>query len=248
MRYLSLSPRLLLPLIIVMGILIIGMRVDDIWTKASEGHLFTRQAHAQTKDEAKPDAKADAKPDAKPADGAAPAADTAAKPDASPAPQAAADKSGDGTLPIPSSGAPAADEDVSPAEMEVLKQLSQRREGLDKRSRELDSREALIKVTETRVDKKIQEMENLRQQLQSMVNQVSESQAQQLDNLVKMYETMKPDDAARIFDTLEMPTLLGVVLRMKPKSTAPILAKMSPDKAKELTVALTKQDQLPQIK
>ena len=98
------------------------------------------------------------------------------------------------------------------------------------------------------MDQKIKEMESLRQQLQSMVNQVSEAQQAQFDNLVKMYETMKPDDAARIFDTLEMPTLLGVVMRMKPKSTAPILAKMSADKAKELTVALTKQDQLPQVK
>jgi flagellar motility protein MotE (MotC chaperone) len=137
---------------------------------------------------------------------------------------------------------------VSPAEMEVLKQLSGRREALDRRARDLDTREALIKVAEQRVDQKIKEMESLRQQLQSMVNQVSEGQAQQLENLVKIYETMKPDDAAKIFETLDMPTLLGVVLRMKPKSTAPIMAKMAPEKAKELTVALTKQDQLPQIK
>jgi flagellar motility protein MotE (MotC chaperone) len=81
-----------------------------------------------------------------------------------------------------------------------------------------------------------------------MVNQVSEGQQQQMENLVKIYETMKPEEAAHIFETLDMPTLLGVVLRMKPKSTAPIMAKMAPDKAKELTIALTKQDQLPQIK
>ena len=226
MRFLSISPRLLLPLIVLMGILVIGMRVDDLWSAASEGHLFSRKALAETKD------------DAKPAEAAAPA----------PAAQAAAPKAPEeNTLPKPASAAPV-DDDVSPAEYEVLKQLSARRETLDKRGKDLDTRESLIKVAEQRVDQKIKEMESLRQQLQSMVNQVSEGQQQQLENLVKIYETMKPEEAAKIFETLEMPTLLGVVLRMKPKSTAPIMAKMAPEKAKELTVALTKQDQLPQIK
>ena len=237
MRYFSLSPRLLLPLIILMGILIIGMRVDDIWNAASEGHLFSRSALAQTSPATTPPANNDA----------AAAAAVFAPPPAAPASDISKG-SDQGILPTPATGAPTADEDVSPAEMEVLKQLSSRRESLDRRDKDLDTRETLIKVAEQRVDQKIKEMESLRQQLQSMVNQVSEAQAAQLDNLVKMYETMKPDDAARIFDTLEMPTLLGVVLRMKPKSTAPILAKMAPDKAKDLTVALTKQDQLPQIK
>ncbi len=226
MRYLSLSPRLLLPLIVLMGILIVGMRVDDIWSAASEGHLFSRNALAETKSE-------------KPAEAA---------PVVQPQPMVPEKTAGDGTLPTPTSAAPTADDDVSPAEMEVLKQLSSRRESLDRRGRDLDTREALIKVAEQRVDQKIKEMESLRLQLQTMVNQVSEGQAAQLENLVKIYETMKPDEAARIFETLEMPTLLGVVLRMKPKSTAPIMAKMAPDKAKELTIALTKQDQLPQIK
>ena len=91
-------------------------------------------------------------------------------------------------------------------------------------------------------------MESLRLQLQSMVDQINGAQQAQLDNLVKIYETMKPADAAKIFETLDMPVLLGVIQRMKPKSTAPILAAMAPEKAKEVTVALTKQDQLPQGK
>lgn len=240
MRYLSISPRLLLPLIIVMGLLIIGMRLDDIWSAATEGHLFSRNALAQGK-ATDTGAKPAPSPDTKPA-----ATDTAPAPQ--PAPAAKMSDEGGGGLPVPASAAPAADEDTSPAEMEVLKQLSARRETLDRRGKDLDTRESLIKVAEQRVDQKIHEMESLRQQLQAMVNQVSEAQAQQLDNLVKIYETMKPDEAARIFETLDMPTLLGVVLRMKPKSTAPIMAKMAPDKAKELTIALTKQDQLPQVK
>src|SRR6202012_4485213 len=118
------------------------------------------------------------------------------------------------------------DDDSSPAEMEVLKQLSHRRDELDKRAHDLDTREALIKVGEQRVDQKIKEMESLRVQLQTMVDQINGAQQAQVDNLVKIYETMKPADAAKIFETLDMPVLLGVIQRMKPKSTAPILAAM----------------------
>jgi len=173
--------------------------------------------------------------DAKPNDPSPPAAaPSAPKPDQAAAPEP--------TL------SPPTDADASSAEMDVLKQLSDRREQLEKRSRDLDTRESLLKVTEQRVDQKIKEMETLRLQLQSMVNQASEAQQTQIENLVKIYETMKPEDAAHIFEKLDMPVLLGVVQRMKPKSTAPIMAKMAPEKAKEITDALTKQDQLPQVK
>lgn len=224
------SPRQLLPLMFFIGMLIIGIRVGDIWESFSSGKIFNATpvaTAAETAAETAPPASTD-KPASAPSETATAKATDAPKP--------------------PPETAPPADEDVSPAEMEVLKQLSDRRGQLDKRSKELDTREALIKVAEQRVDQKIKEMETLRQQLTSMVNQVSEAQAVQTENLVKIYETMKPDEAARIFETLDMPVLLGVIQRMKPARTAPIMAKMAPEKAKELTIALTKQDQLPQIK
>jgi flagellar motility protein MotE (MotC chaperone) len=210
------NSRLVLPLMIFFGVLILGLRIEDVWTTATTGQ-FTNgtPAHAETKAEA---------------------------PAATPNPAEATKTN------VPEAPPPLADDDSSPAEQEVLKQLAGRRDQLDKRGHELDTRESLIKVAEQRVDQKIQEMEKLRVQLQSMVNQVGGAQAAQTENLVKIYETMKPKEAARIFETLDMPVLLGVIQRMKPARTAPIMAEMAPEKAKEVTVALTKQDQLPQVK
>lgn len=139
-------------------------------------------------------------------------------------------------------------DDASGAEMALIKQLTQRRDQLEQRSQMLDSREAMLKVAEQRVDQKIKEMEILRAQLQTMVNQLSAQQQEQVENLVKIYETMKPKDAARILEELELPVLLGVVRRMKPQRTAAVMAEMRPEKAKEITMALSRQDQLPQIK
>ena len=63
---------------------------------------------------------------------------------------------------------------------------------------------------------------------------------------MKIYETMKPKDAARIFQELELDTLLLVVDRMKERKLAPVLAEMNPNKAMEITVELAKLRQMPQ--
>ena len=221
MKKFFLSPRFLLPVTVLIGVMVMGMRMADMWDTVNSGKLSLHAAQAQ---------------------------DAAAATPPAPATPAAPPQTANDTPVEPPMTAPPPDADASPAELDVLKQLSDRREQLEKRSRDLDTREQLMKVTEQRVDQKIKEMETLRAQLQSMVSTANEAQQAQLDNLVKIYETMKPDEAARIFEALDMPTLLGVIQRMKPKSTAPIMAKMAPEKAKDITVALTKQDQLPQVK
>lgn len=228
MKYMP-GPRLLLPLVIFLGVTVMGLRVVDMVDLASSGRLTGAQAQAASKDAEKHET-----PQSKPAE------THAAEPKA--AEPKAAEKPAEAPAEIEF------DDDASPAEREVLKQLAGRREQLDKRARDLDSREMLIKVTEQRVEQKIKELESLRQQLQSMVNNANEAQQVQIENLVKIYETMKPDEAAKIFETLDMPVLLGVIQKMKPARTAPIMAKMAPEKAREVTVALTKQDQLPQVK
>ncbi len=56
---------------------------------------------------------------------------------------------------------------------------------------------------------------------------------------------MKPKDAARTLNELEMPTLLAVVKHMKDSRTAPIMAEMDSIKAKALTVELVTRNRLP---
>lgn len=217
------APRRVLPLMVFLAVAMVGLRVNDMWNAASGASRFNAvtAAFAESKPEVLAPPPAPAKTEAPKAEAAPP--------------------------PVPAAP-PDEEQETSGSEMLLIKELSARREQLDKRAKELDTRQSLIRVAEQRVDQKIREMETLRTQLQSMVNQASEAQQVQIDNLVKIYETMKPKEAARIFETLELPTLLNVVQRMKPARTAPIMAEMAPAKAKEITVALTRQDQLPQIK
>lgn len=142
----------------------------------------------------------------------------------------------------PGAGSPRRDSaSYSAAEIEVLQNLSKRRESLEQRERELDAREALLAATEKRIDARIDELKTMEQKLTKIAKARSEEDERRIGSLVKIYENMKPADAARIFQELDMPVLLDVVERMKEAKVAPVLAQMSPPKAKALTTELAQR-------
>jgi len=130
-------------------------------------------------------------------------------------------------------------------EITLLQSLSQRREELEQRAREIDEREVLLKAAEQRIDEKIVELERLQGTIEALLVKHDEQSETQIQSLVKIYESMKPKDAARIFEELDMDVLLEVVERMKERKTAPILAEMNPDRAKTVTLELAQRRELP---
>ena len=90
-------------------------------------------------------------------------------------------------------------------------------------------------------------LQNLRATIDSLIQKFDKQQDAKLLSLVKIYENMKPKDAANIFEDLEMQTLLEVAERMKERKLAPVMAKMNPAKAREMTVELRQLRKLPEI-
>jgi flagellar motility protein MotE (MotC chaperone) len=126
----------------------------------------------------------------------------------------------------------------SDSEIELLQDLAKRRDELDKRAAALDQREALLTATEQRMDDKLAELKAVQAQIEAGLQQQKDAQDAQYKSLVKTYEAMKPKDAARIFDSLEMDVLLEVTQRMKEAKLAPVLAAMDATKAQAVTVEL----------
>lgn len=129
-------------------------------------------------------------------------------------------------------------------EIKTLQDLAVRREELDRREREIEIRDALLEAAEKRIDGKITELRGLKGDMESLLTQYDEEKLAKIQSLVKIYENMKPKDAARIFGKLEMEILLEVIGRMREAKVAPILAKMDPAKAQEVTAELAQQSQL----
>jgi flagellar motility protein MotE (MotC chaperone) len=132
----------------------------------------------------------------------------------------------------------------SPQEVAILEQLAGRRQALDAREQELERKSDLLRAAETRLDQKLQQMKDLESSLTRLIKVDDEQQQAKLRSLVKIYENMKPKDAARIFEELDMETLLPVAERMNERKLAPVMAEMNPAKAKEITHELSKRRQV----
>jgi flagellar motility protein MotE (MotC chaperone) len=126
----------------------------------------------------------------------------------------------------------------SAAERAILERLQERRQELDKRARELDIREGLIAGAEKRIEARLAEIKEGQAQLTTAAEKKDEAEAARFKSLVTMYENMKPRDAAKIFDRLEIGVLMEVASQINPRRMADILAQMSAEAAERLTVEL----------
>ncbi|NQV83375.1 MAG: hypothetical protein HQ494_06095 [Rhodospirillales bacterium] len=134
---------------------------------------------------------------------------------------------------------------LTQAEIDLLQQLAERRRVLESREQELVVRTGLLTAAESRIDKKVEELKVLRETISGLIKTFDKQEDAKLLSLVKIYENMKPKDAARIFEELAMDTLLEVAERMKERKLAPVMAKMNPEKAREMTVELSQLRSLP---
>lgn len=131
--------------------------------------------------------------------------------------------------------------DFTEAELELLQDLSKRRDELVARETELEARARLLDAAESRLEAQIAELQALRGTIEGLVRKYDEQEQAEMESVVKIYETMKPKDAARILGELEMKTLLGIMERMNVRKTAPILAAMPPERARSVTSELARQ-------
>ena len=132
--------------------------------------------------------------------------------------------------------------DLSSAERALLERLQTRREQLDGRAQELDLRETLLRAAEKKIEDELAELKTVEDRLAAVDEARKAEEDQKLKDLVTMYENMKPKQAAAIFDVLDMKVLVAVATRMNPKKTGDIVAKMAPEAAERLTVALAKRE------
>lgn len=124
------------------------------------------------------------------------------------------------------------------SEIAILQELAERREALDLRNKEIDKKVIQLKVTEEEINKKLAQLQAYEKKLRSLMQEYSAKEKERLDSLVKLYASMKPRDAARILNTLDIEVSTALVREMKPSASSAILSQMEASKAKAITDAL----------
>jgi flagellar motility protein MotE (MotC chaperone) len=173
-------------------------------------------------------------PAASPANAGAPHADLAIPPPP-------AERVGAAAAPPPAPAAvPACPVPISDTERALLLDLRHRRAELDAREAGLAAREGVLSAAEKRMGERVAELTGLRQRLEGLETARKARDDANWQGLVKLYETMKPREAATIFNDLDKPVLLQVLDRMSERKAAPVLAAMQPERARQITTELAR--------
>ncbi len=215
----------LLPVLIITALIALTARVGDLWQGMGSMAQAQTASQAQTK-AAKTTATGQAKRGAQTSARRPKGAETDYSDDPMPA-QVDTLR----VLEMPADPFSMTDEEIG-----LLQALAERRRELDLRARELEQRETLMRAVEQRIEEKVGG-------LRALLKQQEQQNEDQYKSLVKIYESMKPKNAARIFEEMDLAVLMPVVERMKERKIAPILAKMSPVKATAITTRLAQRHQ-----
>ncbi|HEY8596375.1 MAG TPA: hypothetical protein VIL84_14135 [Devosiaceae bacterium] len=123
-------------------------------------------------------------------------------------------------------------------EQQVLERLAERRAELDKQAQDLDQRQQLVAAAEQKLQERIDGLKALEARINALVAEKKAMDDKQFASLIAMYESMRPADAARIFDKLTTDVLVRVARAMNPRKLGPIVAQMDAAVAQDLTVRL----------
>ena len=142
-------------------------------------------------------------------------------------------------VPAPAPPAPAADP-ASQAERALLEQLRARRAEIETREQAVAAQEVVLQAAESRLARRVEELAALQQRLEALERARTDREEAGWRGLVRTYETMRPRDAAAIFDDLDMPVLVEILDRMGERKAAPVIGAMRPERARLVTAELAR--------
>lgn len=139
------------------------------------------------------------------------------------------------TLPAP----PAAELCKTPEDLRIMVDaFGQREEELDRREAALRDRMQALRVADEEVSARLVELEQAEAALRDTIALAETAAEDDLDRLTRVYESMKPKQAAALFEEMDPNFAAGFLGRMRPEAAADIMAGLSPEAAHVFSVVL----------
>jgi len=123
-------------------------------------------------------------------------------------------------------------------DLSVFNKLNERQRELDLREAELQKLEAELQKQKLELDEKIKQLVEIRDQVAKMLKSRVEADQSRVEKLVEVYSGMKPQQAAKVIETLNEDLAVKVLDKMKKKSASDILNVMNAEKAQRLSEML----------
>lgn len=117
---------------------------------------------------------------------------------------------------------------------DYLFKLAERKKQLDQREEELNKLAAQIEKQKAEVAANLTRLEEVRGKISAALEEKIRTDDTKVETLVQMYSNMKPQQAAKVFETLDEDLVIEILGRMKKKNAAEILNLVKPEKAQVL--------------
>lgn len=120
----------------------------------------------------------------------------------------------------------------------IQSEMAERDRTARERARALELREQAMKASEKRLKANVQAQQKQGGKPPVGKQSAGEDETEELDQLARIYQSMKAKQAARVFERLDVDVQVAVARKMRERATAQILAAMTPDGAARLSMAL----------
>lgn len=126
--------------------------------------------------------------------------------------------------------------------LSLIAELRGERTRLAEKEKALEERAQTLESIEARLRQRLDELTAAQQRLERMAVTVDDAAGRDVRHLAEMYQTMKPKQAAVIFDRMTPSFAAGFLGAMPPDSAALILAGMDADKAYAVSLLLASRN------
>lgn len=127
---------------------------------------------------------------------------------------------------------------TSPDADTLIKALQERDARLSQREAQLADKMKAMTVAEEEISRKIRELKDAEAALSTMIALSETAAEDDITRLIKVYEAMKPKEAAVLFDAMDPEFAAGFLGRMQPELAAGILTGLPPQKAYSISAIL----------
>ena len=124
----------------------------------------------------------------------------------------------------------------------VIDTLKRREERISLREDALARSQAALEMSAGVLDRRMTELQDAEERLSLTMSRAAGAAEEDLARLTLVYEAMRPQEAARLFDKMDSQFAAGFLSRMQPASAGAIMAGMSNESAYAASVLLASRN------
>lgn len=106
----------------------------------------------------------------------------------------------------------------------------------------VSQQEALVTIAKDKLKKQIDQLEELQKDIKTTTHDLTKLEKENIERMVKIYESMKPPQAAEILNKLELTALSELLKAMAPKKASMIMSSMDHEKVRLVTLIMLKDE------